>query len=53
MALLVSASNLVLDAQRRAAERHHLASLSDHVLRDMGLSRADVERESSRRFWEK
>lgn len=37
--------------QERAAERAHLASLDDRALRDVGLSRVDVERESSLPFW--
>lgn len=53
MALLVSMSNIVLDAQRRAAERHYLASMDEHMLRDVGLGRADLERELNKRFWEK
>ncbi len=32
----------------RAAERRHLSGLSDHELKDIGLSRADVEREGRR-----
>ncbi len=37
--------------QERAAEWAHLASLDQRLLRDMGLSRADVEREASIPFW--
>ncbi|WP_244613404.1 DUF1127 domain-containing protein [Modicisalibacter radicis] len=33
-------------------ERSQLWSLSDATLRDIGLSRADVEREASRSFWD-
>ncbi|MNE59633.1 hypothetical protein D3C80_1547430 [compost metagenome] len=33
-------------------ERTLLASLSDEALKDIGLSRADVEQESERHFWE-
>lgn len=33
-------------------QRHHLASLSDAMLKDIGLSRADAEREASRPFWD-
>jgi uncharacterized protein YjiS (DUF1127 family) len=39
--------------QERARERHHLASLSDTALRDIGLSRADVEHESRKSFWQR
>ena len=37
--------------QGRANQRGHLASLEDHVLMDMGMSRADATRESSKPFW--
>ena len=37
--------------QERVAERAHLASLDDRALRDVGLSRADVEHETSQPFW--
>ncbi|KHL67845.1 hypothetical protein SF06_33700 [Pseudomonas flexibilis] len=33
-------------------QRHQLASLSDAMLKDIGLSRADAEREASRPFWD-
>jgi uncharacterized protein YjiS (DUF1127 family) len=35
----------------RARERRHLQSLSDHMLRDMGLTRADVLAEANKPFW--
>lgn len=37
--------------QQRAAERVHLAGLSDHHLKDIGVSRADVEAEARKPFW--
>jgi uncharacterized protein YjiS (DUF1127 family) len=33
-------------------DRRELARLSDDCLRDIGLSRADVRRESARPFWD-
>ena len=33
-------------------ERRVLLSASDHMLRDLGLSRADAYREGSRPFWD-
>lgn len=33
-------------------ERRLLAGLSDHMLRDIGLSRAEVMREAARPFWD-
>jgi uncharacterized protein YjiS (DUF1127 family) len=35
----------------RAAERQRLSMLGDHLLRDIGLNRADVHREVSKPFW--
>jgi uncharacterized protein YjiS (DUF1127 family) len=35
----------------RARQRRHLQLLSDHMLRDLGLSRTDVQAEASKPFW--
>jgi uncharacterized protein YjiS (DUF1127 family) len=35
----------------RARQRRRLAELSDHMLRDIGLTRADVWAESDKPFW--
>lgn len=35
----------------RHAQRHDLAQLDDHALQDIGLSRADVDREVAKPFW--
>jgi len=35
----------------RHEQRRDLASLDDHMLHDIGLSRADVEREAAKPFW--
>jgi uncharacterized protein YjiS (DUF1127 family) len=35
----------------RAAERRQLAELDDHLLRDIGLTRADVDAVSTKPFW--
>jgi uncharacterized protein YjiS (DUF1127 family) len=37
--------------QARTATRHALARLDDHLLLDIGLTRADVERERMKPFW--
>lgn len=42
---------LLLTWQQRARDRHQLQSLSDHMLRDIGLTRADVYAEASKPFW--
>ena len=45
------AAHLLLTWQQRARDRQQLQSLSDHMLRDIGLSRADVFLEASKPFW--
>jgi uncharacterized protein YjiS (DUF1127 family) len=35
----------------RAAERRHLADLDEHLLKDIGLNRVDVETISTKPFW--
>ena len=37
--------------QDRARQRHMLAGLDDHLLKDIGLSRADAAQESAKPFW--
>ena len=37
---------------QRVRQRRQLGALSDSMLKDMGLSRADVDHETSRRFWQ-
>jgi uncharacterized protein YjiS (DUF1127 family) len=49
---LARVADLILTWLQRSAERRQLHSLSDHMLKDMGLSRADVERETSKRYWQ-
>lgn len=41
----------VLAWQERARSRHALQALDDRMLRDMGISRADVQRECDKPFW--
>jgi len=41
----------ILGWQQRLAQRHHLGQLSDSMLCDIGLNRADVEMEISKPFW--
>ncbi|MBK8159712.1 MAG: DUF1127 domain-containing protein [Rhodospirillaceae bacterium] len=36
----------------RNRQRRHLRSLSNHMLKDLGLSRADVEQELRKRPWQ-
>jgi uncharacterized protein YjiS (DUF1127 family) len=37
--------------QQRCRERRQLAGLSDHVLKDIGVSRADTDVEVRKAFW--
>jgi len=37
--------------QDRARERHRMKALSDAMLRDIGVSRADIDRECRKPFW--
>ena len=46
---LLNRALLWLEVRR---QRRQLQSLSDAMLRDIGLSRADAERESTRPFWD-
>ena len=41
----------VLSWRERARQRRHLSELDDRMLRDIGVSRADVEHEMSLPFW--
>ena len=43
--------DLLLIWHQRARDRRQLECLSDHMLRDIGLSRADVFAEASNPFW--
>ena len=41
-----------LDWRERARGRHLLRQLDDRMLRDVGLSRSDVDRECAKHFWQ-
>ena len=41
----------VLVWQERASQRHRMAGLDDRALKDVGMSRADVEGEAAKPFW--
>ncbi len=41
----------LLTWQRRASECSHLAELDDRAYKDMGITRADVWRETRKPFW--
>lgn len=44
-------ADVLYEWQRRASERHHLRQLPDHMLKDIGMSRADAEGEVGKPFW--
>jgi uncharacterized protein YjiS (DUF1127 family) len=48
---LAAAVIALLDWQRRAHERHALMSLDQRMLRDIGVSFSDAEREARKPFW--
>jgi uncharacterized protein YjiS (DUF1127 family) len=48
---LQRAVTLLLIWRERARQRHQLQLLNDHMLRDIGLTRADVFAEASKPFW--
>lgn len=48
---LIDLSNLLLLWLGRYRERRRLDAMSDHLLKDMGISRIDAERESGKGFW--
>lgn len=45
------AADLFARWRRRAVDREHLLTLDDGMLRDIGLSRADIEAEAGKPFW--
>lgn len=48
---LVAIVDCLLTWQRRADERLWLGQMDDHMLKDIGLSKADVSRETEKPFW--
>lgn len=52
-AVLLRVVNQLLIWQDRARERAHLRDLSDHMMKDLGLSRADIDREAGKPFWQR
>ena len=49
--LPLAALETLLLWQQRSSERRRLREMDDRLLKDMGLSRADAEREGSLPFW--
>jgi len=50
-ALWMEIAEVVLTWLERARQRRHLAQFSDHMLKDIGLSRSEAEREIAKPFW--
>ena len=50
-ALARQAVELLMTWHERARQRRQLQGLSDSMLRDLGLGRADVEAEAAKPFW--
>jgi uncharacterized protein YjiS (DUF1127 family) len=48
---LIDLGNLLLLWLARYRDRRRLSALSDHMLKDMGISRADAEHEAMKKFW--
>ena len=49
--IFVRLVDLYFDWRERGRQRRHLAMLDQHMLRDIGLSSADVEHEVRKPFW--
>lgn len=49
---LLAAADWTLDALERRRQRRQLAGLDDRTLTDIGVSRADVEAELSKPWWQ-
>ncbi len=50
---IVGVSDLLQTWQERSRQRRQLAALGDRMLRDIGVSASDVERETRKWFWQK
>ncbi len=51
MQVVVRVAGLVAIWERRARERRALGEMSEHMLKDLGISRVDARRESDKPFW--
>ena len=48
---VAQAAWIVLDWQRRARDRHALMTLDMRMLRDIGITPSDADREARKPFW--
>ncbi len=51
MQVVVRLAGLVAVWERRARERRALGEMSEHMLKDLGISRVDAQREAEKAFW--
>jgi uncharacterized protein YjiS (DUF1127 family) len=51
MAALCQTFDVLMLWQERHRERRNLAMLSDHTLKDIGATRADIDFEIRKKFW--
>jgi uncharacterized protein YjiS (DUF1127 family) len=51
LGLVISAIEYLAHLQSRARERHDLQMLDDRALKDIGITRADVDHELSKPIW--
>jgi len=49
--IAVRAVDLLSTWFERSRQRRHLHSLDEHMLKDIGVTRADVEFEAQKHFW--
>ena len=47
----IAAADTMMDWQERARARRDLSMIDDRLLRDIGLTRFDVARETAKPFW--
>jgi len=50
--LVTGLINWIIALNAAAVERHKLTSMSDHQLKDLGLTRRDIQRELDKPVWE-
>jgi uncharacterized protein YjiS (DUF1127 family) len=50
-AVAVRGLDILLVWQERARQRHMLATMDDHLLRDIGLDRGAARQEADKPFW--
>lgn len=49
--VVISAVEFLARLQSRKRDRHAIQFLDDHMLKDIGLSRSDIDEELSKPFW--